>query len=120
MPIDQRIKNLAYRLDPKAWESYSGREKSHKQFMDIRRTRSLELAAQNLGRLSEPEDEMPRTTNERFARQVVDAIGRLTRAHIQYERHLTATGPLSEISEELDESEKNLTCLLTELQERGV
>lgn len=40
----QEVKDLARKLDPGCWESYSGMPKSHKQAMDHRRTAALALA----------------------------------------------------------------------------
>lgn len=45
MPIDGRIKNIAYKLDPECWVSYSGKPIPHKRYMEGRRAASLELAA---------------------------------------------------------------------------
>ena len=111
MPIDYRIKNLAYTLDPQAWESYSGTEKSHKQYMEGRRSRSLELAAKTLGRLEAEEETVWEPPTQQLPAQITDAIGRVIRAHF-----CTTKGD-SRAYVELDNAEKNLIRLLTELQE---
>jgi hypothetical protein len=45
MSIDQKIKKRAHELDPDCWVRYSGKPKAHKQAMAIRRTASLQKAA---------------------------------------------------------------------------
>lgn len=44
MPIDQRVKELAYVLDPEAFVSYSGRSLEHKQMTDARRESAFHRA----------------------------------------------------------------------------
>ena len=67
MPIPTETKDRAYRLDPEAWESYSGRPKAHKQHMEARRTASLIKAAAQL------EDEQLEE-DEREDEQVADVL----------------------------------------------
>lgn len=45
----QEVKELAYKLDPECWVSYSGKLKAHKQHMDYRRAKSLREAERRLG-----------------------------------------------------------------------
>lgn len=47
MSYSNRVKNLAYRMDPGAFKSYSGAIKSVKQHLDVRRTRALQDAARH-------------------------------------------------------------------------
>lgn len=42
------IKERAYKLDPLCWESYSGKPKHLKQYMDSRRTASIAAAQSEL------------------------------------------------------------------------
>lgn len=44
MSFPQEVKQIAYKLDPECWASYSGKPKPYKQMMDIRRTASLQTA----------------------------------------------------------------------------
>lgn len=48
MPIDQAVKDRAYKIDPPCWKSYSGRAKVYKQRMDARRTAALAQARKEL------------------------------------------------------------------------
>lgn len=44
MPYPDRVKNLAYKLDPDCWVSYSGKSPGFKARMDCRRSAALEKA----------------------------------------------------------------------------
>lgn len=55
MPYEQEVKQAAYALDPECWVSYSGKPKEHKQWMDSRRTASLEAAQRAANRRPKPE-----------------------------------------------------------------
>lgn len=46
MTYSRDVKEIAYKLDPKAWESYSGKAVDVKRLLESRRNASLE-AAQN-------------------------------------------------------------------------
>lgn len=46
----QRVKELAYTLDPECWVSYSGKPTAFKQAMDARRTSSIHTAYEQLQR----------------------------------------------------------------------
>ncbi|WP_186214549.1 hypothetical protein [Burkholderia gladioli] len=46
----QEVKELAYKLDPECWVSYSGRPRKFKAYMDSRRTASLEEAERRIAR----------------------------------------------------------------------
>jgi len=48
MPIDQTVKDRAYKIDPEAWQSYSGKSKPEKQYIDGRRNLSLAAAARQI------------------------------------------------------------------------
>jgi hypothetical protein len=48
MPIDQCVKEKAYKLDPFCWRSYGGRGRAFKRAMETRRIASLARAAQIL------------------------------------------------------------------------
>lgn len=79
MTIPQHQKELAYRIDPDCWVSYSGQPKSVKQAMDARRTASL-AKAETLHRersyAKERRDHFQaiRDQQEQKFRNVVDAI----------------------------------------------
>ncbi len=45
MGYPQEVKDIAYRLDPECWVSYSGATKQVKQHMESRRTASLARAS---------------------------------------------------------------------------
>lgn len=51
MPIDQAVKDRAYKIDPPCWKSYSGKDKQYKQRMDSRRTASLTQARKEIAEL---------------------------------------------------------------------
>lgn len=44
------VKQLAYKLDPECWASYSGKPRKFKAYMDARRTASLEEAERKIER----------------------------------------------------------------------
>lgn len=44
MPYSQEAKELAHRIDPDCWVSYSGKDKKFKQSMDARRSAALRAA----------------------------------------------------------------------------
>lgn len=48
-------KNIAYALDPEAWKSYSGKSRSFKQAIELRRTQTLAKARETLQAASKEE-----------------------------------------------------------------
>lgn len=44
MAYSDKVKQIAYKIDPDCWVSYSGQPKEYKQRMDIRRLASLKKA----------------------------------------------------------------------------
>lgn len=73
---DQEVKEIAYRLDPECWKSYSGKERAFKQRMEGRRTRSLSKA-QDIFDRSSPQ----RETFEEEVRRRLDALEAATSPH---------------------------------------
>lgn len=60
-----RVKQRAYKIDPSAWESYSGKPKLIKQALDARRAAALEAAEKEL-RLSAPDRAIEDGAGEEF------------------------------------------------------
>jgi predicted P-loop ATPase len=54
MPESEHVMNLAHTLDPEAWVSYSGKEKSFKQAMEVRRNAAIRAAKNAVGEPSHP------------------------------------------------------------------
>lgn len=57
MPIEQAIKEAAYKLDPECWVSYSGKPIEFKRAMEVRRVSSMLKAKEQM---SQPIDVGPR------------------------------------------------------------
>ncbi len=51
MPYSPRVKDIAYKLDPGCWHSYSGCSSEHKRRMDARRTIALGKAVGHVSRM---------------------------------------------------------------------
>lgn len=47
-PTRSEIMELAYKLDPECWISYSGKPKQFKQYIEIRRTAAIAEARKQL------------------------------------------------------------------------
>lgn len=125
MPLEQRVKNLAYTIDAEAWKSHLVRTKSEKQLIEYRRAASVE-AAQKIfnSRHIQEDNNVVKKSNERLAAQLItNAIGRVIRANLAAAQvvGLRAADQTFEPNPkiiELDGAERNLMGLLTELQER--
>lgn len=51
--IPWKVKQIAYKIDPECWVSYSGKARAFKQQMDVRRTAALDKAAEIYNREQE-------------------------------------------------------------------
>ena len=58
MPYKQEVKDIAYKLDPECWVSYSGKPKEVKREMDWRRVDCLETASRGFEYPFEEEEEI--------------------------------------------------------------
>jgi hypothetical protein len=98
MPYDHRLKEIAYKLDPECWVSYSGKPRSFKSHMDSRRTRSLR-AAQDQFDESAPQDQFDESASNPAREITLDlikrglvadssfsAVSRVIRDHLESER----------------------------------
>jgi hypothetical protein len=99
MPWPSNIKNLAYKLDPECWQSYSGKSKAYKQAMEARRIKSLQLA-DNIDR----KNGRPYNKHGRWPRLQQESTNmikkHLTPLHMKIFMHY-ATGPVYDYGYEL-------------------
>lgn len=81
MPYAQEVKELAYTLDPAAWESCSGRHRNFKAVMDGRRDASLRKAQEQIDKVIERRRGYRRTGSfteealDNFMVEIVDSDG---------------------------------------------
>lgn len=64
MGYRQEVKDIAYKLDPECWESYSGKPRAIKRAMDTRRTRALQEAERMYVPTETVQDEIAELRNE--------------------------------------------------------
>lgn len=72
MPIDQDVKEVAYKLDPGCWVSYSGKPRPFKQEMDLRRSASLAHAQKIVSGREPMPNRLPRPYSYMSPRDIRD------------------------------------------------